>query len=190
MPVDVTTAPVTAWRRAAVLVLLYERENELYFPLTQRPETISRHPGQISLPGGMFELEDAGLWETALRETYEELGIPVEGIVPVGRLDDVTVRVGDSVITPFVGWHPAVPALRPDPSEVAEVLEVPLESLLHPESIEEELWELRGQHWRVAFYRLENRVVWGITGAILSDLHDRLEAGERAVRPGTVRPLA
>jgi 8-oxo-dGTP pyrophosphatase MutT (NUDIX family) len=177
-------------RRAAVLVLFYPRGERITFALTVRPDTLSRHPGQISLPGGMAEPYDATLWDTAVRETQEELGLLPGRVVPLGRLDDVKGRVGDSIITPFVGWNPVPPRFKPDAREVAEVLEVPLETLLHPDSVEEETWDLRGSQWQVAFYRLSDRVVWGITGLILSDLHSRLEVGTRAVRPGSVRPIS
>lgn len=177
-----------AVRRAAVLVLLYPRHDRITFALTVRPDTLPRHPGQISLPGGMEEAHDRSLWETAVREAREELGLLPGRVVPLGRLDDVKVRVSESVITPFVGWNPVPPRFKPDRNEVAEVVEVPLKSMLHPDAIEEETWELRGSQWQVAFYRLSDRVVWGITALILSDFHTRLEAGARTVRPGSVRP--
>jgi hypothetical protein len=90
----------------------------------------------------------------------------------------------------LVGWNPVPPRFTPDRNEVAEVLEIPLQSLLHPGAIEEETWELRGSKWQVAFYRLSDQVVWGITGLILSDFHNRLETGAHAVRPGSVRPVS
>jgi 8-oxo-dGTP pyrophosphatase MutT (NUDIX family) len=176
-------------RRAAVLILLYPRDDIISFALTVRPDTLSRHPGQISLPGGMAESCDATLWDTALRETREELGLSTGRVVPLGRLDDVKVRIDENIITPFVGWNPVPPRFTPDRNEVAEVLEIPLQSLLHPGAIEEETWELRGSQWQVAFYRLSDRVVWGITALILGDLHNRLEAGAHTVRPGSVCPV-
>jgi 8-oxo-dGTP pyrophosphatase MutT (NUDIX family) len=188
LPVEHDVARDARGRRAAVLVLLYPRNHEITFALTVRPDTMSRHPGQISLPGGMAEPHDGSLWETAVRETQEELGLMPGRVMPLGRLDDVPVRVGESVITPFVGWNPVSPRFRPDRTEVAEVLEIPLEALLHPDAIEEETWELRGSEWLVSFYRLRDRVVWGITGLILSDLHCRLRVEQPVVRPGSVRP--
>jgi hypothetical protein len=125
-----------------------------------------------------------------VRETREELGLMPGRVVPLGRLDDVDVRVSDSVITPFVGWNPVPPRFTPDHNEVAEVLEVPLESLLHPDAVEEETWDLRGGRWKVSFYRLSDHAVWGITGLILSDLHRRLQSEQPLVRPGSVRPVS
>lgn len=190
LPLEHTEARAAGVRRAAVMVLLYPRHERVTFALTVRPDTLSRHPGQVSLPGGMAEPCDATLWDTAVRETQEELGMLPGRVVLLGRLDDVNERVGENVITPFVGWNPVPPRFKPDRREVAEVLEIPLQSLLHPDSIEEETWELRGSQWQVTFYRLGDRVVWGITGLILSDFHNRLEVGVRAVRPGSVRPIS
>ena len=176
-------------RRAAVLVLLYPRAGQVHVVLTLRPNTLARHPGQISLPGGMVEAGDGTLWNTAVREAREELGLLPGRVVPLGRLLDVGSRTGESTITPFVGWNPVSPRFKPDRSEVAEILEVPLHTLLDPGALEEEVWELRGSPWRVAFYRLGRQAVWGITGSILSDLHDRLQAGSRTLRAGTVQPV-
>jgi 8-oxo-dGTP pyrophosphatase MutT (NUDIX family) len=138
----------------------------------------------------MAEPHDRSLWETAVRETQEELGLMPGRVVALGRLDDVRVRVGENVITPFVGWNPVPPRFRADRNEVAEVLEIPLESLLHPDAIEEETWELRGSQWLVSFYRFNGRVVWGITAFILSDFHHRLHVEQPVVRPGSVRPIS
>ncbi|HEX6510564.1 MAG TPA: CoA pyrophosphatase [Chloroflexota bacterium] len=180
----------SALRRAAVLVLMYPRADDVTFVLTARPETLSRHPGQISLPGGVAEPEDVSLWDTAVRETREELGVRPGRIVPLGRLDDVALRVSEHVIAPFVGWNPVAPSFRPDHREVAAVLQVPLRLLLDPASIDEELWHFRDREWRVAFYRFGDHVVWGATALILHDLHARLQRGANnfSVRPGSVRP--
>lgn len=189
LPVEHRVPRGARGRHAAVLVLLYPRNEVITFALTVRPDTLSRHPGQISLPGGMAEPHDHSLWQTAVRETQEELGLMAGRVVPLGRLEDVQARVGESVITPFVGWNPVSPRFKPDHNEVAEVLEIPLESLLHPDVVEEETWELRGSQWLVSFYRLHERVVWGITGLILSDFRRRLSAEHPAVWPGSVRPV-
>src|SRR5579872_1644177 len=120
-------APMQA---AAVLVLFFPGREGASFFLTERPGDLSRHPGQISLPGGRKEDGDGSLWETALRETREELGIRTGRIRPLGRLAPVPVRVSRYLIHPFLAWSPARPRLAPDPREVAGVLEVPASILL------------------------------------------------------------
>lgn len=175
---------------AAVLVLLYPRLQGIHFVLTARPHTLSRHPGQISLPGGRVEPEDATLWATALRETEEELGINPSLVTPLGRLEEYRLRVSNHLIVPFVGWADTIPAITPDPTEVAEVIEVPLRSLLDPEVIGEEERTLRGQRWSITFYRFGEHRVWGATAHILHGLARHLQTRQwDHPIPGSVRPL-
>lgn len=188
-----TPAQKSNWRghHSAVLVILFTRASSgPGLLLTVRPDTLTHHPGQVSLPGGKAEPHDDSLWQTALRETREELGMRTGRLAPLGRLDDVPVTVSNYLITPFVAWSPAPPRLIPDPHEVAAVIEVPLASLIDPTNVHEEAWELRGAHWLVTFYRVQDVIVWGATARILSDLVDRLRGGTGGgpFAPGSVRP--
>src|SRR5438270_12158952 len=91
-------------RHAAVLALLFSRNEHISLLLTERPFNLSRHAGQISLPGGAVEAHDADLWQTALRETREELGIRTGRIQPLGRLSTIYVVASDYLVSPFVAW--------------------------------------------------------------------------------------
>jgi 8-oxo-dGTP pyrophosphatase MutT (NUDIX family) len=185
-------APERSHRRAAaVLVLLYTHEQGIRFPLTVRPDHLTRHAGQIALPGGLVEADDRTHWDAALRETREELGIDTAAIVPLGRLATHHLTVSDVLITPFVGWSDAAPELQPDPAEVAEVFDVRLDDLLDPATAAQEEWELRGRRWAVSFYRLDGHAVWGATARILHELVCRLEGRRLEVEhgPGAVLPL-
>lgn len=162
-------------REAAVLILLYERDGDPRFPLTLRPDTLTHHPAQISLPGGGVEAGDASAWDTAARETEEELGIPASAIRPVGRLQTIGVHASGHRVVPFVGCIDTMPALRPQPNEVAEVIEARMAALLEPASVEVETWPFREAEWRVVFFRLGGHVVWGATARILSDFAERLD---------------
>lgn len=176
-------------RKAAVLVLLFPRASEASFLLTARPNTLSRHPGQISLPGGAREPGDRDLWDTALRETGEELGVKTGRLRRLGRLELVWVAASDYAVTPFVAWNPVPPVIHPNPREVAEVIEVPVRALLDPMTLVEERWELRGSHWHVSFYQLGEARVWGATARMLGDLAQRVYPSlERPLIPGSVRP--
>ncbi|HTY43406.1 MAG TPA: CoA pyrophosphatase, partial [Thermoanaerobaculia bacterium] len=123
-------------RRAAVLVPLFVREGALHVLLTRRTDTVEHHRGQISFPGGVEEVEDATPFETAVRETEEELGIAPGD---VRRLGDLTplVTVTDFFVEPFVGAIPYPHALRPAEAEIAEVIDVPVAALLAPGVLEE-----------------------------------------------------
>ncbi|MBV9280306.1 MAG: CoA pyrophosphatase [Chloroflexi bacterium] len=186
----VTVDRMTGARHSAVLVLLFPRGEDVSFFLTIRPHTLARHAGQIALPGGAAEPADRSLWETALRETHEELGVRTGSLRPLGRLASIHVAASNYVIAPYVAWSPAVPAVNPDPGEVAEVFEVPIRALLNPASVLEERWELRGRPVYVCYFHLADRIVWGATARILADLARRLghPAFEPPLIPGSVRP--
>jgi 8-oxo-dGTP pyrophosphatase MutT (NUDIX family) len=189
-PVPFEAAGVAAPRHAAVLLLLFSRGERVSFLLTGRPHTLSRHPGQISLPGGAAEPGDITLWQTALRESQEEIGLKTGRLRPLGRLETVEVTVSNYLITPFVAWNPVPPRLHPDPREVAEVIEVPLDALLDPTAVSEEVWELRGMLRSVIVYRFGETLVWGATARILAHLAVRLRPEEppMPLMPGSVRP--
>jgi 8-oxo-dGTP pyrophosphatase MutT (NUDIX family) len=163
-------------REGGVLILLYPRPDRLYLVLTRRTETVHSHKGQISLPGGARE-GDEPLVQTALRETCEELGVCAEGIQVIGRLSALYTPPSNFCIHPFVAHSPATPAFHPDPAEVAEVLEVPITSLLDPSTRKVEYWSdpRFDSARRVPFFDLHGHKVWGATAMILSELVTLLE---------------
>jgi hypothetical protein len=109
---------------------------------------------------------------------------------PLGQLEPIWVAASGYLVAPLVAWNPVPPVLRPDPREVAEVLEVSLVELLASGSLREEKWELRGQLWYVSFYHLVNRSVWGATARVLASLARRLQdwTFDPGLIPGRVRP--
>jgi 8-oxo-dGTP pyrophosphatase MutT (NUDIX family) len=154
------------WRRAAVLFLLYERDGVLYTVFTERTATVATHRGQISLPGGAAEPDDASLVATALRETHEELGIPPEAVEVVAELEAEYVAVSGFLVTPVVGRLAEPPAFRPDPREVERVIEVPVAHLLDPGVVR---IEERGTYLRHSpVYQYEEHEIWGATARMLS----------------------
>ena len=159
-------------RVAAVLLLVFEVQNDPWFALTRRNENLSKHAGQISFPGGR---QDPGetLLETALRETQEELGIPRQQVEVLGQLNTVYIPPSDFTVHPFVGWHSKRPDWAPEPEEVAEVIESPIERLFQPDT--RQTGEVRNQdHPIIApFYAIEGHRVWGATALILCEFIER-----------------
>ncbi len=154
------------WRRAAVLFLLYERDEVVYTCFTQRTATVATHRGQISLPGGAHEPHDATLVETALRETFEEVGIPPEAVEVLVELEPEYVAVSGFLVTPVIGRLAAPPSFHPDPREVARVIEVPVAVLLDPAS---QRIEDRGTYVRQSpVYQYGEHEIWGATARMLS----------------------
>jgi len=180
----------TAPRRAAVLILLHPGQSEPHFVLTLRPHTLTRHPGQIALPGGVAESHDLSPWHTAVRESEEEIGLRSDRLQPLGRLPPFHVQVSNYLVAPFVAWNPVTPSLHPDPREVAGMFHVPLSILTDPGAVEAETWNLRGQLYQVTFYRFGEHRIWGATARILNDLAERLDPlrPRPSQPPGSVFP--
>lgn len=161
---------------AAVLVPLVNRPSGLQVLLTQRTAHLTDHAGQISFPGGRAEEADASLAATALRETEEEVGLPASAVTVLGSLPHYETVTGYRV-TPVVGWVEPPFALKPDPFEVADVFEVPLDFMLTPANQQRHfrmLGETRRDYWAIPW---RDRYIWGATAAMLVIL-DRTLRGE------------
>lgn len=150
-------------RKAAVLLVLYDKGGRPHTLLTKRSDALPVHSGQISLPGGRMEHEDADLWATALRETEEEVGVSREQVAPVGRLDDVATIATSFVITPFVGLLDHPPATTAQTSEVARIIEAPIDELL----AEDDRLPARPTIATLR-YPLFGEDIWGATARILT----------------------
>lgn len=185
-----TPGLMDARRAYAVLVPLVEREGELCLLYEVRARTLRRQPGEVCFPGGLMERGETPE-ACALRETWEELGIPPEQIKLLGRLDFIAHRA-NFLMQPVLGLvdSGALEGMVPSPAEVDEVFFVPLSHLLETEPIEYE-YELiptpaenfpyevigiprdyRWQHgWEnVPVYPWQGRAIWGLTGRITRHL--------------------
>jgi 8-oxo-dGTP pyrophosphatase MutT (NUDIX family) len=160
-------------REAAVLVGLVPRADAWQVLLTRRTDALRHHAGQVSFPGGRIEPGDGDAVAAALRETGEEVGIPREQIAPLGFLDPLTTITGFRIL-PVVALLDAEHVPHPDPNEVAEVFEVPLDYLLHPENLATLMVERRGRPRPVLEYRYPGQRIWGATASILLNLRERL----------------
>lgn len=160
-------------RQGAVLLLLYPRQETTYLVLTRRRDDLNAHAGQISFPGGRRERLET-LQEAALRETQEEVGIHPAGVNILGQLTPLYIWPSDFEVHPFVGWYEQTPLFVPQPAEVAEILEVPLQILLAGETRRQETWERSGVSLDVPFYHIGTHKVWGATAMMLSEFVERL----------------
>lgn len=155
--------------RAAVLLLISTGPQPQTF-LTVRSADLPTHPGQISLPGGLVAAHDLSMEATALREAQEETGLDPASVDVLGRLPTVVVAVSGVAITPVVGWSAALPQLRPDPREVAEIITCPLHQVLQPAQYRRESLLRDGQRREFWVIDVQQHRVWGATAAILYSL--------------------
>jgi 8-oxo-dGTP pyrophosphatase MutT (NUDIX family) len=167
--------PAEELRPAAVLVPLVRRDAGLTVLLTQRTDHLYDHAGQISFPGGRAEAHDDSAAATALRETFEEIGLPHALVEVLGELPEYTTVTGYRV-TPVVGLVSPPPALRLDAFEVAEAFEVPLAFFLDPGNHQRNTLQYQGRTRHYYAMPYEQRYIWGATAGMLMNLYALLTA--------------
>jgi len=158
-------------KKAAVLVCFFTRENEFFFPLIKRPMHERNHPGQIALPGGSMEINEA-LSETALREAFEEVGIKSDDVDIIGQMTPLPVPVSRYLIYPFIGITQAEPKWILNEKEVDELILVKFVDLIASDNGYYEKWKLKDKMLKVPIFKIMNIKIWGATAAILSELID------------------
>jgi 8-oxo-dGTP pyrophosphatase MutT (NUDIX family) len=158
-------------RCAAVLIPLLFKDGEWHVVVTQRTQQVEHHKGQVSFPGGACDEQDADLAATALRETYEEIGVPPASVEILGALDDFPT-VSYFNVTPFVGVIPHPFAYTPSSGEVEAVVEVPFSFLTNPSTLRVVPMERLGRQVEVLFWDYGPYTIWGATARMLKSLLD------------------
>ncbi len=159
------TVPVQGDAAVLMPILLVDPEPRLL--LTRRTETVGSHKGQISFPGGMRDAGESDPIVTAMRETHEELGVEPAQFVVLGHFHEY-LSITNYRVSPVVAAHHGIPKFRPNRSEVAGILQVPLSFFLETEP----RVEVRHRNERevpVYFYDYGDEIVWGLTAAIIHD---------------------
>lgn len=159
-------------KHSSVLLLLYQEKNELLACLIKRPRHMKHHAGQIALPGGRMEIGETVI-ETALRETFEEIGITEDKIEILGTLSEFYVEVSRFLIQPIVGWLSERPAVTLCCDEVEKMVYFPI-SKFKPPYKKIELDTLTGK-LTVPCIKFEGEIIWGATAMILSEFYDVLK---------------
>ena len=160
---------------AAVQILLYTKQESIYFPLMKRTEYNGPHSGQISLPGGKQEEFDLNLEETAKRETEEELGINRKSMNSLFSLSDLFIPPSNFMVTPYLSYINESPIFSPDDNEVHEILEVPLSDLMDNKLVKsKKIKHSSSIIVDTPYFELQNQIVWGATAMILSEFKQLL----------------
>ncbi|MCI9844655.1 NUDIX hydrolase [Flavobacterium pectinovorum] len=163
-------------RIAAVMMLLYPKNNKTHLVLIVRNAYNGVHSSQIAFPGGKYENSDADFRETALRETHEEVGISSEKIEIIKQFTPMYIPPSNFLVHPFLGISSQELSFYPDIREVADIIELPLSVFLNDEIIiEATLSTSYANNISVPAFNIQNHVVWGATAMILSELREVLK---------------
>jgi 8-oxo-dGTP pyrophosphatase MutT (NUDIX family) len=174
LPDDVDTPIDTERRAAGVLVPLFVVGGDVGVVLTQRTEHLRTHSGQVSFPGGSWEPGDATLRDTALRESFEEIGLDPTDADVLGAMEDFETVGSDYMIRPYVARIPHPYEFVPDPHEVDRIIMPPLDLFADPARRREEQRERAGATFTVYYFDFEGAVVWGATARMLVSLVELL----------------
>lgn len=158
-------------RQSGVLILFYEKNNTLHTVLIKRAINNSNHSGQIAFPGGKKEEHDANLIETALREANEEIGIVKEHVEVIGKLTDVFIPISNFLVAPVIGFIDYSPTFTLQISEVYDVVEVEVQTLIHPNTFQQQMVKLSGgTQLKVPCFVINKQIVWGATALMINEL--------------------
>ena len=167
------TIPENA-KMSAVMVLLFIKNGDWHLLAIRRTTDGNVHSGQISFPGGRHEFGDVDFLATALRETYEEIGIAPEKIKTIGALSPVYIVVSNFNVYPFIGYLETPQEFTISTNEVEEVIEIPLADLLNPGAkIQTEVVTPIQPNFKrkVNAYQIANNtVIWGATAIMIAEL--------------------
>ncbi len=168
-------------RSAAVMVLIYSRNEQAHLVLILRNAYKGIHSSQVALPGGKPEKVDGSLEETALRETFEEIGILPNAIQSIRALSPIYIPPSNFLVHPFLSFSEEDLIFYPDAREVAGIIEVELKTLLD-DSVQTTLEMPTSYSEKVVVpgYRINEKMVWGATAMILSELADLIKAAQVA----------
>jgi 8-oxo-dGTP pyrophosphatase MutT (NUDIX family) len=167
-------------KESGVLILLFPIDGRLYTCLTQRPLTLTHHPGQISFPGGKVEDGDTSAEMAALREANEEIGVEIADLEVLGSLSNLYVEVSKFSIHPFLAWMQGQPRFTVNADEVEEVILFPIGDFVENEVINETQIKTSIGILDIKYYPLDGKIIWGATAMILSELIDILKVFRRA----------
>lgn len=167
--------PQPGSRSSAVLILFYPYEGGIGFPVILRPVYNGVHSGQVAFPGGKADPDDKDLYQTALREAWEEIRAPYKEIKILGSLSEIYIPVSDMRVAPVIGTLPFRPEFLPDPREVQEIREIELSEILRKQVVQQGRVPVRGGYITAPFYQYGGLRIWGATAMMISELSEIIE---------------
>ena len=156
-------------RHSAVLVPLFTINGTYHILFIRRSQQVEHHKGEISFPGGVCEKGDNSFESTALRETFEEIGIQPKDVVILGMVDDMETVSTRYRVTPVIGVIPYPYSFTLSAKEVDEIITVPVSQLLDGNNGKEESILREGMRYTSSVYRYRDYLIWGATARILKN---------------------
>jgi 8-oxo-dGTP pyrophosphatase MutT (NUDIX family) len=164
-------------RIAAVMMLFYPKNDTTHLVLIVRNSYTGVHSAQIAFPGGKYELEDENFAQTALRETHEEVGIHPDKIEILKSFTALYIPPSNFMVHPFLGISKEELIFIPQPSEVANIIELPLSVFLDDMLVvNTNLSTSYADNITIPAFKIEEHIVWGATAMMLSELKEVLKA--------------
>lgn len=161
-------------KQAGVLALFYPAQtNETTFILILRKTYKGVHSAQVSFPGGKVEDVDVTLKDTAVRETYEEVGVPIKHIQVIANMSQVYIPPSNFFVQPYLGITEKRPLFKKQDNEVEQLIEVKLQDLIDDKNIIMQNVETSYNiDVEVPAFQLNGFTVWGATAMVLSEIKD------------------
>lgn len=158
-------------KNAAVMMLFYPKDSVTHLVLIVRNSYKGVHSSQIAFPGGKYEKQDANFEQTALRETHEEIGIHSDKIQVLKAFTHLYIPPSNFMVYPFLGICKDEITFYPDPTEVADIIELPLTTFLSDSIvIKTKMTTSYANSIEVPAFKIEEHIVWGATAMMLSEL--------------------
>lgn len=163
-------------RKAAVMMLFYPKNKKTHLVLIIRNSYSGVHSSQIAFPGGKVEHDDESIEYTALRETEEEIGVAMDKITVIKAFTKVYIPPSNFMVFPFLGYSNKELLFRPDPKEVAGVLELSMVDFLDENAIVNQTMSTSySVEIQVPAFKIQEHYVWGATAMMLSELKEMLK---------------
>jgi 8-oxo-dGTP pyrophosphatase MutT (NUDIX family) len=157
-------------KKSAVLILLFPFQEGISTILIERAVYVGVHSGQIAFPGGKAEETDPDLQYTALRETYEEIGVPMEAVEIIGNLTDVYINPSNYLVTPYIGYLPHAPDFSINEREVQKIISVDILDTDKVVRSTKKITHSDGLQIQTPFYSIDGFTIWGATAMMMSEL--------------------
>ncbi|HKK12415.1 MAG TPA: CoA pyrophosphatase, partial [Flavobacteriaceae bacterium] len=151
-------------------------QNKTHLVLILRKSYEGVHSAQVAFPGGQLEEQDASIEHTAIRETYEEIGVPKRHVKILKALTTLYIPPSNFMVYPFLGIITTTPNFKIQEDEVEEVIEVPLSHFVDEHNMVKTFVTTSYKaNVEVPAFRLNGHIVWGATAMMLSELKDLLK---------------